>query len=356
MNLRFEARAFPVEAGPRLVREAHRLLVDEQGLDDGLEIGLDPSGSVLVAETRWPVAIAGLSSWQPEVEAAWGALCRRVGGPSCRGTLSVREADDVEAPSVRDDAPGAALEPAAPPPTAPVTRSSAALAGGLVLPLLSLGAAAALGWWAWNGGGILGCGAWLLAGAAVAFAGLAAFGAVALSGAASCAACGHRLDGLSTLEGSQLVCCEGCGAFARARRTGVELVAPDAVDPHHVFGARVSGAVRFEGCAACGAPPTRTEELTVRASEAVANLAASTAGAALAAASGAGFVRAERGACHEVSVPYCDAHEDAVRARVRGGALHLCFRSHERLRAFCARSPAVPCVAPPPSGAVDDPS
>lgn len=239
-----------------------------------------------------------------------------------------------------------------------VSRSGASLAGGLVLPAILLAAASALGWWAWNGGGVLGCVAWVAAGAALVLAGISLFGAFALSGQGKCPSCGADLDGLVMTATPQLVCCGKCGAFARVRDRAVEPVASDCVDAHHVFGARVlaPSAIHFDGCAACGAPATRTHELVVASSEAAANVGASAIGLALTATSGSGFVRAESGVTYEVSVPYCDAHDDAIRARTRDGELYLCFRSQARLRAFCRDSGAVPGVAPPPAGNGIDPS
>ncbi|MBZ0117294.1 MAG: hypothetical protein K8H88_09880, partial [Sandaracinaceae bacterium] len=92
-----------------------------------------------------------------------------------------------------------------------------------------------LTWWAWNGGGFLGCLAWPLAVAALVLGALMLLGGLLFGGEAKCPSCGEVLDTLlTTSKGTQLVSCPKCTDFARVQGGTLSAVPADAVDEHHV--------------------------------------------------------------------------------------------------------------------------
>ncbi|MBX3270399.1 MAG: hypothetical protein KF729_09075 [Sandaracinaceae bacterium] len=115
-------------------------------------------------------------------------------------------------------------------------------------------------------------------------------------------------------------------------RGRLEELPDDWVDAEARFTAKVpEDVIDWPGCAMCGEPPTRSRVHDHLVPDTGLNLAI-----AAVALPTIGVMRVGGGTLHQLSVPYCDAHDDCVELDWESGGLVIRFRSLAVFRAFCA--------------------
>jgi hypothetical protein len=154
----------------------------------------------------------------------------------------------------------------------------------------------------------------------------------------ACPSCGTFYP--SALSASGIVRCPQCGTYARFDLgQGVSAIPQDFVASAHVFKTYLPEAPTWPACCCvCGAPPTRTETMTITYAADPTFEERLTASVAVRVAS-AGMVKVTE---HHVNVteryrvPHCDAHSGGARLEPSGVA----FRSYAYFRNFVGQNRA----------------
>lgn len=196
---------------------------------------------------------------------------------------------------------------------------------------LTLGGAGIwLSWWAATGEGFRFL-AWLPAIVLLIAAVPCFLAARSLTGHAACPHCGESLLADST-QVLRAIHCPQCREYARVVRGRIEKLPDDWVDAEPRFTAKIpKDAIHWPGCAMCGAPPTRARVHDHLVPHTALNLAI-----AAVALPTVGVMRVGGGTVHQLSVPYCDAHDDCVELDWESGGLVIRFRSLAVFNAFSA--------------------
>ena len=139
---------------------------------------------------------------------------------------------------------------------------------------------------------------------------------------APCPYCGERNTGALMESENQEIQCEKCREYLLVDKGTVRALDPSTERPQPHFAVPAfQGAAWPDGCAACGAPPTRTEQLKSSSVNAAMLLA--------------GRVRLMSGTVS--GVPYCAQHKDAVVLSVsQDRSLELKWSSLRMMRRYLA--------------------
>lgn len=160
---------------------------------------------------------------------------------------------------------------------------------------------------------------------------------------AKCPSCDLPIHGVS-ITNNQATLCPYCTQYLSGRDGELWPTAEDYVADDCVFRTYVVDYVKPalpEGCCVCGAPATRTEEITyVEKDEPVAeNLAVGVASL--------GLLKVVKNSTFAMSIPHCNAHTAGARLEPSTGSFRIAivFRSHKYLLAYCALNQQQPIAS-----------
>lgn len=158
-----------------------------------------------------------------------------------------------------------------------------------------------------------------------------------VAGHADCPHCGRSL-GADPAETARAIHCSSCNEYARVIDGRLERLPEDWVDAEPRFTVAIPhDQIRWPGCAMCGAPPSRWRVHDHVVPDTELNMLINAVGLTV-----GGILRAGGGRLYQLSVPYCDVHDECVELDVESRALVIRFRSLPAANAFRAMNGGAP--------------